>query len=146
MRKLMLVLFVALLWSGVSFAQSQSNATGTVLPSASYTAATVNSQDMSNTNWRGGHFTFNVTAFISGTYTPHIQGKDPVSGVYYDILLATGGNVLSANGITVLKVYPGVGAIAGGATNDILPSTWRVQLIGASTPSMTLSVGFNLDN
>lgn len=142
-----LALALLLLAPVVTHAQSQANGGGTVpMACTTCTATTVNSQDVSNSNWKGGHVIFNVSAYISGTYTPHIQGKDPASGTYYDVLVGTGSNVISSAGTTVLKVYPGIAAIAGGAASDIVPSTWRVQLIGASTPSMTLTVGWAFDN
>lgn len=131
-------LLIALLFvTSLVQAQVVANIQTTPLASAAQTAATVNSADLLNYNYRGAHIVINVSAFTAGTYTPHLQGKDPVSGVYYDILVGT---AIGATGTTVLKVYPGVGAIANGATNDVLPQTWRVQLIGAGGQSMTLSV------
>ncbi len=109
--------------------------------SGALTGAAVNSPDFKNDNYRGGHFIVNVSGFTSGTYTPHIQGKDPVYGTYYDILV---GLPISATGTTVLKVYPGIPSIANAAASDILPLVWRVQMIGASTPNMVLSVAAHL--
>ena len=113
----------------------------TPLPSATYTATTVNSPDQTNANFKGGHIIIYVASVNSGTYTPKIQGKDQVSGLYYDILT---GSAISASGTTVLKVYPGIGVVANGSASDILPAVWRVQLNGASTPSMVLSVQANM--
>jgi hypothetical protein len=133
MRKMLLALLCA-----SSFAHAQiSNQVANVVSSQTYTATTVNSGDQANFNFKGGQFVVNVSAYTSGTYTPHIQGKDPVSGVYYDILV---GPAINATGMTILKIYPGIGVLANGSASDILPQTWRVQLVGASTPSMTLSV------
>jgi hypothetical protein len=119
------------------FALAQ-NSGGTLIPSAAYTA-TVTSGDQDNTQFRGVHVVINVSSYTNGNFTPKIQGKDPASGTYYDILV---GPAISATGATVLKVYPGIGSAANGAAQDILPKTWRVTVIGASTPSATLSVGF----
>jgi hypothetical protein len=120
------------------FAQQNVNDNGSVLPSASYTATTVNSTTLINSYSAGGHIIINVSAWNAGSYTPHIQGYDQVSGQFYDILV---GNAISSTGVTVLKVYPGVGIVANGAAADIIPQYWRVQLIG-STPNMTLSIGY----
>jgi hypothetical protein len=121
-----------------SLAMAQApNTSITALRSEARTDATVNSIDMGNFGYRGAHFTVNVTTATSGTYTPKIQGKDPISGTYYDILV---GPAISTTGITILKIYPGINSITNGAASDILPATWRVQLIGASTPNMVLSV------
>lgn len=130
-----------LLFASIAHAQTI-NTTAIPLVSTAQTATTVNSVDQSNLVALGGHFVVNVSAFTSGTYTPHVQGKDPVSGAYYDILV---GPAIGATGTTILKVYPGIGAIANAASPDILPLTWRVQLIGASTPSMMISVAVYLD-
>lgn len=135
-------ILLALLFA-CSFAHAQtSNQSMTVLPSAAYTATTVNSGAINNTSWKGGHVIVNISAFTGGTYTPHVQAQDPVSLVWYDILVGT---ALGATGTTILKVYPGIGVIANGSASDILPLTWRVQMIGASTPNMTFSVSAYLE-
>lgn len=113
------------------------NAIYTPLPLANQTATTVNSPVQQNFNFRGGHFIINCSSFVSGTYTPHIQGMDPISGIWYDILV---GSAISSVGITILKIYPGIGSTANASSSDILPQIWRVQLVGASTPSMVISV------
>ncbi len=119
-----------------------SNTTVTPLYSAARTDTTVVSGDFGNFGYRGAHFVVNVSTFTSGTYTPKIQGKDPVSGIYYDILV---GSAISSTGTTILKVYPGISAIANGSASDILPATWRVLMTGASTPNMVLSVAAYLE-
>lgn len=130
-------LLVALLLLLPLLAAAQ-NSGGTLIPSFAYTA-TVSSNDMDNGQFRGVHVIVNVSAYTGGTFTPKIQGKDPASGTYYDILV---GPAIAATGATVLKVYPGILASGSAAAQDILPKTWRVTVIGASTPSATLSVGF----
>lgn len=142
--KTLKILFLAVGLLGLSLAQAQTNGPNLpsqILASAARTAATVNSSDITNNSWRGATVLINVSAYTSGTYTPHVQGKDPVSGTYYDVLVGPG---ILATGITVLKVYPGIVATPNAAANDILPQVWRVQLIGTASPSMTLSVGGNL--
>lgn len=124
------------------------NLPSTVLPSASRSALTVNSVDQKNCCWRGGHFIFNVSSWASGVYTPHIQGKDPASGTYYDILVGPAITTPFASTPFTLRmlIYPG--GVAGSATaiTDFLPQTWRVQLIGTSSPiSMSMSVGVLLE-
>lgn len=130
-------MFIASLLLMMSAISQITNTTFTPLPQATQTAATVNSLPQTNNSYRGGHFIINVITVTSGTYTPHVQGYDPASGLWYDILV---GSAISASGTTVLKVYPGIGVVANGSASDILPLTWRIQLIGASTPSMIMSV------
>lgn len=138
-RKLLAAL---LLLPALVFAQQSGNLSGVLLPSAARTAASVATIDQTNCCWKGGHVTINVTAYTSGNYTPVIQAKDPVSGTYYPVL---SGTAISSTGITVLKVYPGIGAVQYGSTSDVLPKVWRVLLTGASSPSMTFSVGMFLE-
>ena len=132
-----IALFVALLLVGVG-AFAQQSIKGTLLPSAARTA-TANSADISNPVNRGVHVIINVSAYTSGTFTPRIQGKNPITGVYYDILA---GNTISSTGVTVLKVYPGIAAVANGSASDAIPGTWRFQMTGAATPSATFSAGY----
>lgn len=139
MRKLFV--FAVLMMAALSaFGQANFNLQGTVLPSLSRSAATVSSADQVNNQWRGGQFIINVSTFVSGTYTPTIQGKDPVSGNYYTILT---GPAIGSTSTTALQVYPGVSVTTTGAS-ALLPRTWRISLAGASTPVMTFSVGFSL--
>ncbi len=129
--------------SALCFGQvNTGNLPAQIIASGARTAATVNSGDQTNSQWHRAHIIINVSAYTSGNYTPHIQGKDPVSGTYYDILVGT---AIASTGITILKVGPGFGSIPNGATADMLPQAWRVQLIGVSTPSMTFSVGAFLE-
>lgn len=138
MRKIPLLL-ASLLFCCAALAQEYPtrNVAITVLPAATITAATVNSDDQNNNFYSCGQFIVYVSTATTGNYTPHIQGKNPISGLYYDILV---GSAISTTGTTVLKVCPGIGVVANGSAADIIPKTWRVQLIGASTPNMLVSV------
>lgn len=140
--KRILFALVALLIGASAFAQNTTNLPVTLFASAARTTSATTA-DQSNTAWHRIQLLVNVTVAASGTYTPHIQGKDPVSGGYYDILV---GNAISTTGMTVLTVGPGVLALPNAASQQFLPRTWRVQMVGASTPSMTFSVGAVLGN
>lgn len=103
--------------------------------------STTNSADQVNYNCRGLHLVVDVTSVPSiDTVTPKIQGI--ANGVYYDILV---GSPISATGITVLKVYPGIAAIANASANDILPLHWRVVMTHSAGTSFTYSVSANLE-
>lgn len=128
-------------FSSICFGQT-ANTYVNVMPLATQTSTTINSPTQQNFNYRGGHFIISVTTVAAGTYTPHIQGFNATDGKWYDILV---GLAISANGDTVLKVYPGIAEIPNGAANDILPQTWRIQMIGASTPSAIFSVDAYLE-
>ena len=129
------------LWNGTGYDLALNNTTETILSSAARTATT-SSADFTNLNARGGHFFVDVTAV---TATPsivvNIQGKDPVTDTYYNILVAT---AITATGTAVLKVYPNGTAIAGGAASDVLPRTYRVSVTHADTDSITYSIGASL--
>lgn len=124
--------------------QSNPNQPIVVLSSAARTAATVNSADQTNISFRCVHVVMNVTAYTSGNYTAYLQAPIPATPtVYYNLLV---GPAVSSTGTTVLKMCPGSAPLANAVAADILPKTWRVQMIGASTPSMTFSVSGYLGN
>lgn len=105
-----------------------------------------NSADLRNVSARGVHLIIDVTA-EAGTHSliVTIEGKDPVSGKYYTILASA---AITAVGTTVLRVYPGLVAVASLTVNDVLPLVWRVVLDHTKTASstFTMSVGANLLN
>lgn len=127
-------------FNGTTYDRVRNNIEETVLASAARTAS-VNSADFTNYNNKGGHFIVDVSATAA---TPSIvmtiQGKDPVSGNYYDILVCT---AITATGTNIFKVYPGIPGAANVRANDVLPRTWRVSIAAADADSITYSVGFN---
>src|SRR5258708_10411599 len=141
MKKLLAILALWLL-PLLAFGQgSPGNFSAVLLPSAARTTTPVNSPYMQNIIFHGAHVVVNVTAFTAGTYTAHVQGKDVLSGNYYDICVGTAIGSVSTN---IIKVFPGITASANVACGDILPRVWRVQLIGATGQSMTFSVSASL--
>lgn len=112
-----------------------------VLLASAARTATVTGDDQVNMGHRGLHLVIDVTSVTSTpSITPTIQGKD-AAGIYYDILV---GSAITATGTTVLKVYPGITAVANGAASDVLPAVWRVVLTHADSDSATYSVAANL--
>lgn len=104
--------------------------------------STIDSDTFENVNERGAHFIIDVTA-LTGTpsITVKIQGHDPASFSFYDILVS---GPITTVGTTVLKVYPGINTIPNGAASDIVPYEWRVRVEHADAQSITYSVGANL--
>lgn len=137
MKRILVGLLLAV--AAVSAFGQARNASGTLVASGAFTA-TQNSQDMSNTNLVGAHVIVDVTVVGTGTLTPKLQGKDPASGKYYDLLV---GAAISGTGTTVLKIYPGILASGSVAAQDILPAVWRVVLTKSDATSWTYSVGYN---
>ena len=100
--------------------------------------ASENTPDQTNFGHKGLHLIIDVTLDPAlASVVPTIQGKDPLSGKYYDLLV---GLAIVATGTTVLKVYPGIAASGNVAASDILPSIWRLQLVHADADSITYSV------
>ena len=104
---------------------------------------TATSADIYRSTEHGAHFVFNVTA-VPGvdTVTPKIQGKDAL-GNYYDILV---GSAIVATGITVLKIYPGIGAVANGSASDVLPDVYRVVITPSAASNFTYTATANKAN
>lgn len=122
-----------------TYSRWRNNNEETILASAARTATT-NSADFTNFNHKGGHFIIDISAITATpSITVIIQGKDPVSSNYYDILVS---DALVAVGTNTLKVYPGIGQIANQAASDILPRTFRVSVTHADADSITYSISY----
>lgn len=133
-----------------AFAPLSANANASLVGAASAVVvpSTVTTSDFTNADFLGAHFVINVTAMDAGsTLDVAIQGKDPVSGNYYDLLNVTQITQAAIGAAfpdtTVAKIYPGIATIAGGAASDILPETWRLKFV-VGTANATFSVGVNL--
>lgn len=87
------------------------------------------------------HVIIDVTAVTATPLlTVKIQGKDPASGKYYDILVSA---VIGTVSTTVLKVGPAFTVAANLVANDMIPSIWRVTVTHGDTDSATYSIGAN---
>ena len=112
-----------------------------LLASAARTA-TVATADQPNPENRGVVVIIDVTASAATpSVVATIQGKDEVSGQYYTILASA---AITGTETRVLRVFPGATAATNLVANDVLPSTWRVNLVHADTDSITYSVGAQL--
>lgn len=110
---------------------------------ASAARTTAQSFPEQSNRWHvGAHFVINVTAVTATpVLTPRIQGQDPVTAGWYDVLVGTD---ITATGMTVLKVGPGIAGVSGASANDFLPSIWRVKVDVTDTDSATYSIGVHL--
>lgn len=129
------------LLNGASFDRQRNNEAATVRASTA-DSANFNSTDQVNYNGLGATIYVNVSAVNAGTLVVKLQGKDPVSGTYYDIPGATTGS-LSATGLVAIIIHPGTAGTpaAGSAICSLpLPRTWRA--VGTITgTSVTSSIG-----
>jgi hypothetical protein len=86
----------------------------------------------------------NISA-ISGTsptLTVMLKGLDSTSGTAYTVLASA---ALTATGLTVLRVYPGLTAAANAVANDVTPVASRIDYtIGGTTPSVTATISMQL--
>jgi hypothetical protein len=114
--------------------------TGTLVTHTAAGSGTTTSGDLDATRHRGILLYIYVSAITgtSPTLTVTIQGKSPGSGQYHTILASA---AISATGLTVLRVYPGLTAAANTVANDALPCTYRLQsVIGGTTPAVTAQI------
>jgi len=112
-----------------------------VFASTAY-AATQNSSDFTNVNHRGVTVMIDATVEVdTASVVFTIQGKDAVSGAYYDLLASA---AITAIGDTVLHVMPGAIAVANSVANLPLPRVWRVRAVHADADALTYSVGASL--
>lgn len=124
-------------FNGATFDRLRANTEETILASAARTAS-VNSADFTNHNAKGAHFIVDVSADpAAASITVKVQGKDPISGNYYDILVS---NAIVSVGTNLLKVFPGITTVANAAASDILPRTYRISVTAADADSITYSV------
>lgn len=128
-------------FNGTSFEAMHSNRNITLLTSASRTVTTA-SADQENINQSGVHVVVDVTDVSGGgDITVRIEGKDNVSGQYYLLLDSTS---INTTGTVVLRVFPGATAVANQVANDIIPRTWRVNVVANNSNPITYSVGASL--
>lgn len=126
------------LFNGGTFDRRRGNVDTPLLTAASGATVSQNSSDQTNYNGRGVKILINMTAAGTGSVTFTIQGKDVATGLYYTILASA---AVTANGVTVLTVYPGIAVTANVAASDALPRTWRILVTAnnANPTSYTVS-------
>lgn len=149
MKRLIIVVGLGLL--GLIFALtplSQISAQGNqqlieVMGSQQYTATTLSNDQQTGLNVEGAYFVLNVTgALTTPLITPSIQLKDPVSGNYSNIMVASTG--VSTIGTYTYLLYPATGTAAFSVTqvaNYPLPNSWRVVVTHLDTDPITYSIG-----
>lgn len=121
---------------------------GPVVTLTAQGAGTVNSTDQRGVGYLGVRLILNVSA-QTGTPTVAItlQGKDPVSGNYYNIL-AVAAQTTAANTPLCIELYPGDATISTSplwTQGGNLPNTWRaVATVAGTTPSVTATIGATL--
>lgn len=131
-------------YNGATYDRQRSNTATSLLASTAQSTAYTSAAQL-NVNAAMAHIIVNVTA-VSGTAPTlviGIDGQDVASSVWYNLLTSAS---ITATGTYVFRVGPGFTPVANSAVNDMLPRTWRVTgTLGGTTPSFTMSIGYNLN-
>ena len=103
--------------------------------------ATPANVEISDRYVEGVQIIIEVTAIAATpSVVPTIDGFDPLSGVFYNILT---GAAITGTGTTVLRIHPELAAAANLTAKDFLPETYRIVMTHADADSITYSVGIN---
>lgn len=98
------------------------NYTNLVIGQDAYTT-TQTSPDQTNYNGRGVNVFVEVTSAGTGSITITIDGKSDELSAYYTMLTSA---AITANGVYMFTVYPGITPVANVAVSNVLPFTFRV--------------------
>lgn len=105
------------------------------------------SADFQNFSWKGVKVFIDETAKTStATVDCKVQGKDPVTSKYFDVVGASFPQVVStvAPVATPLEVYPGIATSANKAVSATLPRIWRMACTVGPTTGSGTSATFSL--
>lgn len=111
-----------------------------VLTSASRTT-TQTSPDYTNLSCTGAILVLDITTPGTGSITLSVDGKDPVSGKYYNIIT---GNPETTTVTRVYRIHIGLTASANATVNDALPKTFRVVVTHNNSNAIVYSLGMIL--
>ena len=117
---------------------------GTIATLTAAGTGTVTGKVLDTHQAKGCIIFINITARsgTSPTLAVTLNGIDSVSGTAYTILASAN---ITATGMTVLKVYPGLTAAANLVANDVTPIQSRIDYtIGGTTPSFTGTISMAL--
>jgi hypothetical protein len=90
----------------------------------------------------GGHFVIRTSAIgAAPSVVPSIEAQDPLSQQWYTMLT---GAAITATGLVVLRVYPGVAAVANLSSPDFLPPIWRLTMTHGNADSITYTASAQL--
>lgn len=109
----------------------------TVYASAARTA-TPTAVEVNTSAARGLHLVIDCTAVTATpSVVPTIDGWSELGSDWYNLLT---GVAITATGVTVLKIYPGIVALANGSASDVVPNRIRVVMTHGDSDSATYSV------
>lgn len=118
----------------IALPQSQVN----LIPLASYTQNNPSPVQVNNIGHGVKVYTYiQANPGALGSITVQILGVDLGSGQTF-LLLASA--ALTAVGLTVLTIFPGLVAVANQTLNDVLPLSWQVNVVANNANPMTYQV------
>lgn len=113
----------------------------TLLASSSRTT-TQTSADLYNPYAKGIQVVLDMTVVTAGpSVTLTINGKDPASGKYYNLLTGAAVTTVTTN---VYRIYPGLTAVANATVSDNVPLVFQIVVTANNANAGTYSVGYNL--
>lgn len=118
---------------------SYANEEVALLPSVSRTT-TQTSSDLTNVSGAGSlTVILDMTTVGTGSVVLSIDGKDPASGKYYNLL--TGANV-TTNSTNRYRVGPSIAASANAIAQDYMPRTFRIVVTANNANPAVYTVGY----
>jgi hypothetical protein len=90
----------------------------------------------------GGHIVIRTSAITAApSVIPTVEAQDPLSQQWYTLLT---GAAITATGLVVLRIYPGVASVANLSVPDFIPPIWRLSMTHGNSDSITYSASANL--
>lgn len=128
------------MFNGSTLDRQRNNNDATLLASASRTT-TQTSADITTFNLGAITVILDMTVVGTGSVTVSINGKDPASGKYYNLLT---GAAVTTNSTNVYRIQPGIVAVANKDVNAYLPRVIQIVVTANNANPATYSVGYTL--
>lgn len=131
-------------YNGTTTELVRGNTEGSAIASANRaTATTTNSADIINYSKKALTVYTNISATAGGNVVVKVQGKDPVSGLYFDIPGAVTA-ALAGVSTNIMQVGAGLTTIANSMIPALIPRTFRISQTTGGGANITNSVGYSL--
>lgn len=130
-------------FNGTTWDRLRGNVDTAALITATGATTTQTTPDQINYNGRCVKVVLDMTTVGTGSVTPTIQGKDAASGKYYTLLA---GAAVVTNVTNVYTVCPGITVAANVSAADVLPRTWRVNVVANNANATTYTLGASVTN
>lgn len=128
-------------WNGATADKHRNNVDVTALASASRT--TTQTINVTTYNIKGITVILDMTLVGTASVTVTIDGQDPASGKFYNLLT---GLAITNNSTNVYRIQPGLTAVANKDVNCQLPRTIRIVVTANNANPGTYSLGYTLHN